>query len=182
MPKPLKPFPWQPSSLPNSAWSQSQAHSTHDKHHSDSSGSTHANTHTRAQTNPKNSVIKSRESGNHHLRLTCIWQANQPVTVHLTALSPAIRILDDFKSLRTNIKWPIQSSVIEWKRQAHVILMTRNTTLHTEEQWLLALNKSHSSVSSRKTHWTKEKVVPRLSLSACTFHPSSAQPSGPLRS
>lgn len=179
MPKPLKPFPWQSSSLPSSAWSQSQAHSSHDKHHSDSSASTYANTHTRAQTNPKNSVIKSGESGNHHLRFTCTWQANQPVTVHPTALSPAIMILDDFKSLRTNIRWPIQSSVIEWKRQVRVILMTRNTTLHPEEQWLLAL-KSHSSVSLRKTHWTKEKVVPRLSLSACTFHPSSAQPSGPL--
>lgn len=49
----LEPFPWQPSSLPGSALNQAQAYSSHSEDHSGSSGSTHAYTHSRTQTNPK---------------------------------------------------------------------------------------------------------------------------------
>lgn len=121
---------------------------------------THTPEHRQIQNNP---AIKSGESGDHHLRLISIWQADRPVTVHQTTAVTCYNYFGTiFKSLRTNIEWPMQSSVTECKRQAHF----DEKEYHSLRWRPVAIGTQRISFILQLEEETleKEKAVPKLSV------------------
>lgn len=137
----------------------------------------HHTEHRQIQNNPG---IESEESADHHLRLISIRQADQPVTAHLTTAVTCCHYFENiFKSLRTYTDWPMQSSMTEFKRQIPCIL-TRNTTLYTEQQWPLAPTQQSSLILQLEEETLDKEKSLNCFCQFCTFCPSPAQPSAPL--